>query len=662
MSLNVDKCLNDAVAAGRLTEATARKAREKVGALLAKGLTEAEAVAKAAAELAADAARQQRQAALRVIKARETEGLAASHPDGFLRGVMALFARDFYRGAGNPPEGGERAGRPMDGLPRPVKVPRSAWPEGFPDVVQQGVSDIKRLPGYEAAKAGDADAAMTLVRGLLRPERVDALRRLVGADPAIIVPLRSQEAGRNALAAAYAKHLAQELGIGVAPGIVRVDTARRSGMGAIGRLLTRARFDGDVVAGARYIIADDVVTQGGTAADLRGYIESRGGTVIAVTALQAPGANARLALPAGDLAALRASHGAAEARWKELYGYGFDALTASEARYVRSYRDADAFRDRGIVGLLPEDGGPDGRNPGGGEAADGYGFDAFTASEARFVRRYRDAQSFRNQGIAGVLPEDAPGDAGNPGGGEAAGGRDRGQGYSSVEGRTLAVTAEAHARLSALLDRYRPRKLGWSQDTAGLRRFVRALYGDTADAEASALARAWTETTDSLVARFNRAGGDLANLSAWRLPQLWDRARVKAEGEAGFRGFMQDELARGGLRILDHDTGQPLAGGAALRIIDDAWRRISTNGLSDITPGQPGGRGALANSRTMHRAFEWADADAWFRFNERFGQRDAGIGEYLSAWMGSLTPGFEPALPGPAARLTFVTMAPAMGT
>ncbi|MCX8133162.1 MAG: zeta toxin family protein [Roseococcus sp.] len=203
-------------------------------------------------------------------------------------------------------------------------------------------------------------------------------------------------------------------------------------------------------------------------------------------------------------------------------------------------------------------------------------------------------------------------------------------GYSNVEGRTLAITAEAHARLAALLDRYRPRRLGWSQDTGALRRFVEALYGETADAEAAALAKAWTETTDALVARFNRAGGNLANLAAWRLPQLWDRARVKAEGEAAFRAFMLEEHARGGLRILDHDTGRPVAAEEAARIIDEAWQRIATNGASDITPGAAGGT-ALANSRTMHRVFEWTDAAAWFRFNDRFGQTDAGIFDSLTS-------------------------------
>lgn len=48
----------------------------------------------------------------------------------------------------------------------------------------------------------------------------------------------------------------------------------------IRRLVKLVRFDGEVVAGQKYLLIDDAVTQGGTIADLRGYIESSGSIAV----------------------------------------------------------------------------------------------------------------------------------------------------------------------------------------------------------------------------------------------------------------------------------------------------------------------------------------------------------------------------------------------
>lgn len=201
-------------------------------------------------------------------------------------------------------------------------------------------------------------------------------------------------------------------------------------------------------------------------------------------------------------------------------------------------------------------------------------------------------------------------------------------GYSNVEGRAQAITAAAHARLAHLLDAYRTKALGLRQDLPGLRRFVRALYGGAGDPEAAGFAKAWADTTDALVERFNAAGGDLARREDWRLPQLWNHRAVKQAGEGEFTAFMQGELERGGLRIRDFDTGEAVDAARARAIIAEAYARIESNGMVDLVPGQAGG-GSVANSRNQVRAFEWTDADAWLRFNDRFGEGDGGIFDML---------------------------------
>jgi hypothetical protein len=59
----------------------------------------------------------------------------------------------------------------------------------------------------------------------------------------------------------------------------------------------------------------------------------------------------------------RAKHGQDfEEWWKERFGYGFDCLTHSEARYLERAEDADAIRERFLEArqseVLPDVAGP----------------------------------------------------------------------------------------------------------------------------------------------------------------------------------------------------------------------------------------------------------------------------------------------------------------
>jgi hypothetical protein len=203
-------------------------------------------------------------------------------------------------------------------------------------------------------------------------------------------------------------------------------------------------------------------------------------------------------------------------------------------------------------------------------------------------------------------------------------------GYSSVEGRARAVRAELHARFADGMEAFRTTALGLKRDVLGLKDFVRELYGQTSgNGVAAAAAKGWQDATDFGLLRFNQAGGTIARRETWRLPQLWDHAKVRAAGPDAFATFMRDAATRGDLRMVDLETGKPLDAARRDAIIAQSYQRIATNGLSDMTPGQPGGAGSVATSRNHYRAFEWTTPDAWFRFNERFGSGDAGIYDIL---------------------------------
>ena len=232
--------------------------------------------------------------------------------------------------------------------------PRLPWPVGFPDVVVQQAPDspvrLKDQPGYERARrGGDIFAALEVVRALLDPRRLGHLQSSFDGAKPILVAVQAEEAGRNALPTAYAFELGRLLGPQAEREIVQINRTYRIGADSIHRLTSRGYFDGFVLAGQAYVIVDDVVTQGGTLADLRSYIERQGGKVLAATTLIGSTGSHRLALRQETLAALREGFGTAEAEYEGAFGHGYEGLTESEARAIIRLGVADAVRDRVIA-------------------------------------------------------------------------------------------------------------------------------------------------------------------------------------------------------------------------------------------------------------------------------------------------------------------------
>jgi hypothetical protein len=155
-----------------------------------------------------------------------------------------------------------------------------------------------------------------------------------------------EKTGVNAIPEALADELGERTCFPIDGSIVQINVVGHTGADGFSRLARQALFDGDVVAGADYILVDDFIGQGGTLANLKGYIESNGGKVLGATVLTGKPFSAKLALTNEQLVALRAKHGNLEDWWRDRFGHGFDLLTESEARYLERTEDADTIRNR----------------------------------------------------------------------------------------------------------------------------------------------------------------------------------------------------------------------------------------------------------------------------------------------------------------------------
>ena len=230
--------------------------------------------------------------------------------------------------------------------------PRTAWRRHFPNaILLANETDTRQHPDYAAAKSGDVAAARRLIGALLNEPRVDEVQRLVEPSNQNAVALVSAHAyereGVNAIPAALAEWLSARLDIPYIAEIVQSNVVSHTGADGYGRLARQARFEGAVDPERQYVLVDDFIGQGGTMANLRGWIEKEGGSVVGAVGLTGKPYSARLAPTKEQLDELRAKHGPDfEKWWRKRFGHAFNCLTQSEARYLARSPDVDTIRDR----------------------------------------------------------------------------------------------------------------------------------------------------------------------------------------------------------------------------------------------------------------------------------------------------------------------------
>jgi hypothetical protein len=140
----------------------------------------------------------------------------------------------------------------------------------------------------------------------------------------------------NALPFAYAAYLAATLGGSVDDEIVQSARVGRTKLNHSLRFLCQPSFQGSVNKTRPYILVDDVVTTSGTMAAISSHIVSKGGTVIASTALSSgSGIDRPFEIAQETLDVLLSSYGAGfEDFWAGTIGHGARCLTEAEARIL----------------------------------------------------------------------------------------------------------------------------------------------------------------------------------------------------------------------------------------------------------------------------------------------------------------------------------------
>lgn len=223
---------------------------------------------------------------------------------------------------------------------------RGNIPISIPDVIiPYSLGALSKHPEYVAAKAGSVESAIKLAVELITDELADHVSSLVD-EGSILLPILAEEAqGRNKIPLAIAKVLQSKTGLSVDLDVYQANEVRRTALPGLARIFAMPEFEGGDLENKSFLLIDDTITQGGTFASLASHINSNGGRVVGALALTGKQYSARLNLSDDAIQRLKQKYGGLENDFIQATGYGFEALTSSEARYLASYSPSEAVRD-----------------------------------------------------------------------------------------------------------------------------------------------------------------------------------------------------------------------------------------------------------------------------------------------------------------------------
>ncbi len=227
---------------------------------------------------------------------------------------------------------------------------------------------LKLHPDYRKAKAGNFRSALNLISDLVWLE-INLSKDRFSKESIFVSPFARESTGDNAIPQVMSEVFALVCGASADRGLVQITKVYHTGAAPMERLALRPQFAGPVVLGAHYVLLDDVVSLGGTLAELAHYIQINGGVVRDIAVIVNAGRNKSLSPDSKTLRILNERFGN---EIIEIFGIHINALTANEAQYLVGFRSVDEIRNRlikakkesnlrlrskGIAGLFwPEDG------------------------------------------------------------------------------------------------------------------------------------------------------------------------------------------------------------------------------------------------------------------------------------------------------------------
>jgi hypothetical protein len=240
-----------------------------------------------------------------------------------------------------------------------VNHPREPWGAAEPEILVHAKLEVLRGRKMTGARRQYSKAKFTLDMGcaeevmkrcLAKPTTAAIIAHTIAGNigARIILPhpafddedgdkhISATERPRNAIPFVYAAFLSNTTGGEIDEEIVQIARVGRTTMPRLCRFLYQPTFGGAVRRDQSYIIADDVVSSGGTFAALRSHILRNGGRVAFSTALASTkGENHAFCITEQSVNQLQLLFGESfNEFWTETIGHGMHCLTEAEAKIL----------------------------------------------------------------------------------------------------------------------------------------------------------------------------------------------------------------------------------------------------------------------------------------------------------------------------------------
>ena len=142
--------------------------------------------------------------------------------------------------------------------------------------------------------------------------------------------------------------------------------------------------------------------------------------------------------------------------------------------------------------------------------------------------------------------------------------------------------------------------------------------GSTKNKSAQELALAWIRVAEMLRKFYNQRGGAIAKMEGNYFPQFHDQTSVSAVPFETWRSFLIDNELLDLTRMVDYTTGKPFTKESLEIALLDVYTTITQQGANKQTHHMGYGK-ALYNKRMDHRFMHFKNADAWLKYNAKFG-------------------------------------------
>lgn len=219
------------------------------------------------------------------------------------------------------------------------------------------------------------------------------------------------------------------------------------------------------------------------------------------------------------------------------------------------------------------------------------------------------------------------------------GGGIRQRGLVSLERRIDTIMGQAHAEMTEMMERYRPRKLGFAHSKTAQKNWIREIFkpGSTGDRDAAEYARIWHEVVEKLRTRANRAGAGIQKLFDWNLPQYHDSVKLSRSSFEEWFEFTRNRIDR--RRVAAYAVEQGEIVGAELsdkdfeRLMKSVYNNLKSEGIIhlDAKAYNPHARRAIGNRHQQHRILSFKDAESWMEYADEYGAAD-----YYNSAMGHI--------------------------